>query len=88
MVEIRKIVPMKEKNFNEQEIVDIRSIIFMYTYTVFKSNKDISTLLFAVLMVRKHSVCNDYAKENNITCKSMEEGLKQGLTYLLENGII
>jgi hypothetical protein len=69
-------------------MVDIRSIIFSYTYIVLKNNKDLNSLLFAVLMVKQHSVCKDYMKDNQIPDKSMEDGLKRGIAYLLANGII
>jgi hypothetical protein len=43
-------------------MVDIRSIIFSYTYIVLKNNKDLNSLLFAMLMIKQHYVSKDYAK--------------------------
>ncbi len=62
IVEVKKKVPIKDKDFSEQEMVDIRSIIFSYTYIVLKNNKDLNSLLFALLMIKQHSVCKDYMK--------------------------
>jgi hypothetical protein len=69
-------------------MVDIRSIIFSYTYTVLQNNKDLKSFLFAVQMIKQHSVCKQYANEKKIINKSMEEGLKRGLAYLVANGVI
>lgn len=51
---LKKKVVVKEKNFSDKEMVDIRSLVLSYLYIVFTSNNDINSYVFFPAMVLKH----------------------------------
>ena len=63
---MRKKVIVKDKKFNDKEMVDIRSLILSYMYIVLSNNQDINSYLFNPMSVVNHRISQEYAKDKEI----------------------